>query len=253
MGYSFGPYTFTDIGNVVQWGIEGTPLRMFIDGSTQKFYGCKNGSFYSYSDQGADYFLDFCQRVDVKLQSAEEGAKVAFWGVTNSVGDFNSIGDQDFIYIALENDGSNKMVIVERYNNSDYSQSYTISLSTWYYLSIQKNGTSLTVNVYSDAERTSLLCSLSLTLHSDYHGRYFFSGSTFFTNKNDNKTLLFYLQNLDEVECIDWENVQYDGYIESTLTPKWLSTKYDGYENTNIDVNFANLKYDGYTYTTESA
>ena len=253
MGYSFGPYTFTDIGNAVQWGIDGAPLRMFIDDSTQKFYGCRNGSFYSYSDQGEDYFLDFCQEIDVKLQSAEEGAKVAFWGITNSVGDFNSIGDQDFIYIAFEKDGSNKIILVERYDNSDYSQSCIVNVSTWYYLSIQKNGNYFSVNIYSDIERTTLISNLNITLHSDYHGRYYFSGSTFFIDISDNRTLLFYSQNLDEIECIGWENVQYDGYLESTLTPKWLSTKHDGYENTNIYVTFATLKYDGYTYTTESA
>jgi len=126
-----------------------------------------------YDDFGAAYFSgDFTHEVECELSADGGTGWSAIWGMANAIDTFDSIADIDHFNVSIEgNSGSPFIGLRERDSSTNYSDNYGISLGVRYYLSIERNeavGTYGTIycKIYSDSGRTTLLDTLSVTLHT---------------------------------------------------------------------------------------
>ncbi len=154
-----------------------------------------------YSDKGANHFDgDYEHLLDV-LADALEGTGICFaWALTNLVDDAKGIRDASGDYnglFFLSDD-----IYIEECNNGSLTyDSYNSSLDTTYYLKIKRDegvGTygTLYCYVYSDAERTTLLDTLTVTLTEKQDFRYVYVTQSFNDGYADHK-ITVYCENLD--------------------------------------------------------
>lgn len=140
---------------------------------------------YLYDDKGINHFKDFEHLIDclTVAAGAQYGGWCVVWGLFNNVDDVAALqtGNEDGIYVyMLYYAGTLRIYLVEITGGSRYQDRYSpASFDTWYYLTIKKDGTSLTCKIYSDSARTNLIDTLSLTLHSNWNFRYIFVANTF--------------------------------------------------------------------------
>lgn len=147
---------------------------------------------YVYKDMGVDYFGDFTHLVDVKSSFGDVSGFV--WLLSNDIDDVKGLKDANKTAIGIYAVGLygiiNFLTLYETYGGNDYQDVWEGAMSdTWLYLKIEKSGTNLTCKIYSDAARTNLLKTLSLTLHADHKFRYVFGCNTWHSNEigsNDN-------------------------------------------------------------------
>lgn len=169
------------------------------------FQDYRNEDCYFKRDMGAGHFTDFKHKIDVKAVSGQNYRQANVWMLSNEVDDAKGLYDASKTYIDVEiyktGDGIEGIYLSEIYNHVYYSTSpYTITDGTMYYLTVQKTGTALTCEVYSNSARTTLLATLSLTLHANHNFRYIFVCNTWNSGHN------FYgdcdIENLDLKEFI---------------------------------------------------
>lgn len=144
-----------------------------------------------YKDFGEDHFTDFTHYVDVICDLREADASGIVWMLANEVASFNTIYKESKTGVALILYPP-YFGLYELYEGSNYDRTwFSAETEVWYYLKIIKSGTTLTCEIYSDSERTTLLKSLSLTLHADHSFRYVFACNTnddeFTVNKATNR------------------------------------------------------------------
>jgi len=143
---------------------------------------------YIYKDYGVDYFADFIHTVKfhwVNITSGEtDYSKCIFWMLNNDVGGWTQLKTANKTAVALMfsyPSGKYRITLMETYNGQEYS-SHINNLpysNATYYPVIQKEGNILKVNVYSNAARSILLGSTSLTLHGDWRFRYLTASSSY--------------------------------------------------------------------------
>lgn len=153
----FSTFTEVDAGNVL------TPSAAKIVGDAVP---C-NGAAYAYKDYTADYF----NKIDVAFRvKATDFAGASVYVITaafaNAVGDiYPTAGYKVMVYI--QNATGNVYLLVGLFNGgSDVAtDTMSISLNTDYYLRVERaaGATTLTVKVYSDAARTVLIDTLSIS------------------------------------------------------------------------------------------
>lgn len=118
---------------------------------------------YVKKDYGAIYFRNFKHDVATKLTAAQILAGFSCWGVSNGSNTRKEMGDNDEGQdVRIGHDGSALKLQVQDHETAN-KDDMSISLDTTYYLTITRVDTSLTVAVYSDAARTTLLDTLSIT------------------------------------------------------------------------------------------
>jgi len=125
-----------------------------------------------YNDRGVDHFGDFEHKVDCKYNNFAWAGIV--WGLSNAE---DQLLDADpHIGVMMYDD----IYLRELYSTTQYLDSWTGVVGTWYYLTIKKVGTALTCKIYDNANREAgdLLATLSLTLHADHKFRYIYGCST---------------------------------------------------------------------------
>ena len=136
---------------------------------------------YLYKDYGVDYFDDFVHKVDMKFTTNNLGQIGFSWVLANDIDDWYGLHTNSKTAIGVHFEYSPPHIIRlrETHGGSMYGDNYTCSVDTWYYLTITKSGTALTCKIYSDSARTTLLDTLSLTLHADHKFRYLFGANTY--------------------------------------------------------------------------
>lgn len=164
------------------------------------FTAYRNEDAYLYKDYGENHFGDFTHDIDVYCDTRSGVNPIAgVWALTNDVDDLKGIKDAGGTAICVQfyrkSDGTLVLRLREIYDFTNYVDDYVASYDTWYYLVIEKNGTSLTCKIYSDSDRTNLLDTLSLTLHGDWQFQYVFSAITNNTGSTD--YFIVDIENLD--------------------------------------------------------
>lgn len=134
-------------------------------------------------DRGSGHFKNFEHLIAVRLVSAAPPTPGvgAFWALQNEVNDMYALqlDGKTLLSCRLHSSaGVLRLWLVETYGGSLYESAYIISLNTWYYLKIKKQGTTFTMEIYSDAARTNLLTTLTRTLHGDWDFQYIFPANT---------------------------------------------------------------------------
>lgn len=160
--------------------------RITITNSKVSRAGLSRGeTAYVYKDFGVDYFNgSFEQRFNIQLTSYNAGGLTVFWQMTSDVNNFKWLSDNTKSNLALYTFG-NALRLYERDGANEYNDSYTITTGTNYYVSIvrdESTGTygTLYAYIYSNSARTTLLDTLSLTLHSSKKDfRYLYACNTY--------------------------------------------------------------------------
>lgn len=134
-----------------------------------------------YYDFGADYFDDFEHEISIYFDLMDELAYGTCWFISDYPDGLDDHYTNNYPFLAIRpyrdnaNPSGNRMLqIYEKYDggtqlvNSEY-----ISEDTWYYLTIIKDDTDFTCNIYTDETRETLFDSIALTIQEDYTFRYF--------------------------------------------------------------------------------
>jgi len=142
---------------------------------------------YLYKDKGAGHFTDFTHKINIKSVSGALWHQAHIWLLSNDIDDAKGLlaNGKTAITIDIYKAGSGVVYLTleEFYTTGEYGNSWSpMSENVWYYLTIQKSGTALTCKVYSDSARTTLLTTLSLTLHANHNFRYVFVCNTWNSN-----------------------------------------------------------------------
>jgi len=125
---------------------------------------------------GANHFAaGFTHLVDVKPTAVVAGCRVAWWALANVVDDMKALrvasADHLWAYFEAINVNVPLIYLQEEYGaGSYYDGSVNLATGTQYYIKIVRdetigNGT-LTLYIYSNAARTSLVDTLSVALHA---------------------------------------------------------------------------------------
>lgn len=149
------------------------------------FTARRDETTYLYKDYGVNYFTDFVHTLDVKAEFNQNFGFGYVWMLSNDLGNgyYLYSNSKDYIGITLYQYPSHLIKVEEIYGGSWYGNQLAVSANTWYYLRIEKSGTSLNVYVWSDSNdrdnndigAVSYISVISLTLHSDYSFRYIYA------------------------------------------------------------------------------
>ena len=160
--------------------------RLTVISSKVTFAGLQKGDdAWVYYDFGANYFDgDFEHLLEVYLDASDAWGFGSVWALTNTIDGTYDIAaaNGDYLIVAIGKDASNyRIQIRELDGGTKYSDTYVPSLDTLYYLKVKRDeavGTygTLYCYIYDDADRTSLVDTLTITLHSSKKDfRYFFA------------------------------------------------------------------------------
>jgi hypothetical protein len=148
----------------------------------------RNETTYLYKDYGAAHFGDFTHKIKIQLAGGGDTYNTNIvWGLANILNNSYAIetgGDTQIILYAAEAAGSVfKIYIKESYLGTGYYDTNVggFNIGDWVYAKMVKSGTSLNAYLYSDSGYTTLVGTLSLTLHADHTFRYLYACNTWNT------------------------------------------------------------------------
>lgn len=134
-----------------------------------------NEDSYVYKDYGAGYFDgDYIHECEVKFQSSQQWGRFVLWEVTNNPGSLNDMTEGQYLFFYRPS--SIEMTLRDK-GLSNSSSVFTMTADTYYYLRIERSGSTVTCKIYSDSARTNLLDTLSVTCETDSY-RYLVAGAS---------------------------------------------------------------------------
>ena len=152
----------------------------------------RNEDSYLYKDKGVDYFKSVVHKVDVCSDFAQQNAIGVVWMLANDVDDwFGLLGaNKTFVslYVYYRSTSPFRCLLLnEGYGGVQYfDMSVTLTALSWYFLRIEKSGSSLICDVYSSSELRDAgsgndgdVDTLVLTLHGDWSFRYIYACNSF--------------------------------------------------------------------------
>lgn len=154
---------------------------------------------YVYRNKGIDHFGDFVHKVDARLVSGTWCGCV--WGLSNAI---DQLPDCNPMICVRFYGATNKIVLTEISGTRfDDISDFTFTDETWYYLRIEKSGTSFTCRIWTDptdrnnndTEADSFVEELSLTLQADHKFQLIFGCSSWALTSVETATLD--IENLD--------------------------------------------------------
>jgi len=119
---------------------------------------------YLYMDMGADYFGDFIHYLTVRFTDAQTIAGGACWGLSNGAHTYQDKDDANLgLVLEWYFQSSAKLQWILKDQETGQVDYYENSYNATVYLTIQRAGTTLTCKLYSNAARTTLLDTLTVT------------------------------------------------------------------------------------------
>jgi hypothetical protein len=150
---NFSSYIETDAGSA---------LTVAASRVTAAAFETRNDNGSVQVDLGAGHLAgDFRHLITIYLHSASGVATLAYWLASNAAGDFRA-ADVDGAYHALYAYSSARTLALETTGGTNDTMS--MSLDTPYYCVLERSGNTLSCKVYTDAARTVLIKTLSITV-----------------------------------------------------------------------------------------
>lgn len=158
---------------------------------------------YVYKDKGVDHFDgDFEHLLETYIESGDTGGSVNSWVLANVVAERDGANENMLFLVSYRyTDSSIRLYLMELDGSSASYEIYTGSLLTSYYLKIKRDESAgdygtLYCYVYDDAERTNLVDTLTVALHTSKKDfRYIYGAQSH--NHSDSSAITGYTQNLD--------------------------------------------------------
>jgi len=168
----------------------------------------RNEDAYVYDDKGVDHFNGNFEHLFEIYMSSSNGI-VVMWGMANIVEDLKSILDASEDELCLEL-STYTFYLIEVFGGTQYYDTYGGTSGTLYYLTAERDegvGTygTLYLYIYSDADRTNLLDTLTVTLHEKEDFRYLYVTQSY--NSGHTNAASGYTQNVDLQEVAGWANI----------------------------------------------
>jgi hypothetical protein len=184
-----------------------------------------------YKDFGAGHFGNYEHLIDARCEVANNYGVGIFWSVSNS--NSTVFVDDSLGTIAVDfyraGAGTYWVYLLERYGGIIYGTQQAVSANTYYYFRIQKNGTAMTVKIYStaalrDAGGTPDVGTLTLTLHSDYTHQYLYAARNYENKSTEPESSTIDVDNLNLQEGAVLKEVKESiSLAESILRDKTLA------------------------------
>lgn len=138
-----------------------------------------------YKDRGVDHFGDFEHLVDVKPVEIAVSDCGIVWCLSNDIDDLMGLrtGGKTavallFYAVTVEYLTEVRLYLEEEYGGSPYNDYSVVTEGTQYYLTINKVGTTIFCEIYTDSSRENLHDNITRTLHGDHKFRYIFACNT---------------------------------------------------------------------------
>lgn len=134
---------------------------------------------YVYKNKGVGHFSgDFEHFIDVQLSTGSIAySQFVFWALWNALGSVDEVQSGRGLVVFFFLSGSDPRIYLrEWYDGTPYNDSTVglLSLNIPYYLTIKRTGSTFECKIYSDSDRTVLVDTLTLTLHSVESFRYIY-------------------------------------------------------------------------------
>lgn len=156
---------------------------------------------YVAKDKGSGHFNgDFEHLADVCATAfSNNSAELHLWCLGTVLGYIDAIGNRIEQFFNMSSSGSTyHLYIRERYGATHYQDLLgSISLSTVYYIKLKRVSSTFYCYIYSDPDRTSLIDTLSLSLHETASYRYIYGTIAMGSGWNPSYTGSGYIENLD--------------------------------------------------------
>jgi len=192
----FTTYTEVDLNNHI----------LLVNSTYVEFDAWRNEDAYLYKNYGNDYFENFTHYIDVKMVSSDLSSVCPVWLLSDYIDDSYGLTTSGYthlwVYMRRQSASPNYLIgLREDYDDGSpptsvvQDTSILITVDTWYYLTLIKNGTSLICQIWNNAERTNSFDNLTLTLHDNWKFRYIFACNT----RNSGHALngVVHIKNLD--------------------------------------------------------
>lgn len=144
----------------------------------------RNETAYAYCDKGADYFDALDIDFDIFTSNLDSNDILGVFGVSNTLNHIGAFGTSDIKVLFYYPSGGSRGLYLGTGGGLD---SMVISLNTPYYCTLERaaGSANVSLNVYSNAARTTLLDTLTGTMAvaSTKH-RYAFGIASQYTNNN---------------------------------------------------------------------
>lgn len=155
---------------------------------------------YLYKDKGVDHFgSNWEHKIDFEAaRSILLDGSGSIWLVANDIDGARELKNagKTLLDVFVSDGGETVGLYLEEYYMGEgWGIGCDLTWNTSYYLTIKKIGTDFTCKVYSDSARTTLLNTLSLTLHADHKFRYIFPANS--DNSTDETSIDMEIENLD--------------------------------------------------------
>jgi hypothetical protein len=128
------------------------------------------------------YFDDFIHYLEVNMTYSSNNRARTFWQVCNVKAPYVDLFFSTERYISLYSwqlPGRPILQMTEHLSNAAfYDSHHNISWNTNYYLTIIKNGTNISVEIYTNSGRTDLNGTLHLNLHENHKFRYLYAANS---------------------------------------------------------------------------
>ncbi len=143
-----------------------------------------NEDRYYYKDYGQHYFdLQFKHELNFSISSTATDDYCCIWAVSNVI---KNIRDQEVandpcIFLLSKSNGNSPTLALEADAYSSSDNEITLSPNTKYFLRIRRNNAVVTLSVYSNEARTTLVDSVYITLTNWNNYRYLYGMSSYNT------------------------------------------------------------------------
>lgn len=183
--------------------------QITIDSATQISITAldRNSEGYVYDNKGAAHFGgDFNHKIDFNLTSGAVSGWVFVWALTNAVDDIKGIFDASgscFSSRVSLLTGTASILLIELDGGTNYSDvAYTVTAGTDYYVVVDRDESigsygQLRQRIYSDAERTTLLNTQTVSLHTSKKDFQYIFPVNSWNSGDSSSTLTGTISNLD--------------------------------------------------------
>jgi plastocyanin len=119
---------------------------------------------YVTKSHGANHFGNFEHKIDVRFTTLSTSNYTGFWGISNSHYTILSMdANNEGVTTWIANVGGDYRIYLRDFTNDNSDFYGGLALSTSYYTTIKRDGTTATCKIYSDSARTNLLDTLTIT------------------------------------------------------------------------------------------
>jgi len=128
----------------------------------------RNEVAYVYKDFGKDYFKDIIHLFEIFIGTYDANSECVLYGVENNLGDYaqcTAAGLAGFHALIINTE--NKRYLYFKDNDSHSDSNATIGINTLYYPKITRVGTTVSMVIYTDAARTNILDTVSITTSAE--------------------------------------------------------------------------------------